>query len=69
VTFDLRFPTPLFAIHFSSYEAVSIPVLTAVLNIFWREPPWRCLVVASIFVIALASVFRYGFHLLLPGAD
>ena len=69
VTFDLRYPTPLFAIWFSSYEAVSIPILTLILRIFWRAPWWRCALVAGVFVIALAAVFRYGFHILLPGAD
>lgn len=69
VTFDLRYPTQFFVIHFSSYEAVSIAVLTIVLRIFWRAPPWRCLLVSAVFVIALASVFRHGFRILLPGAD
>ena len=69
VTFDLRYPTPLFAIWFSSYEAVSIPILALILRIFWRAPRWRCALVAVVFVIALAAVFRYGFHILLPGAD
>ncbi len=69
VTFDLRYPTQFFVIQFSSYEAISIAILTAVLRIFWRAPLWRCLLVSVVFVIALASVFRYGFHILLPGAD
>ncbi len=69
VTFDLRYPTPLFVIWFSSYEAVSIPILALILRIFWRAPLWRCALVAGVFVIALAAVFRYGFHILLPGAD
>ncbi len=69
VTFDIRYPTPLFVIWFSSYEAVSIPILALILRIFWRAPWWRCALVAGVFVIALAAVFRYGFHILLPGAD
>ena len=69
VTFDLRYPTRLFVIWFSSYEAVSIPILALILRIFWRAPWWRCALVAGVFVIALAAVFRYGFHILLPGAD
>jgi len=69
VTFDLRYPTQFFVVHFSSYEAVSIAILTIVLRIFWRAPLWRCLLVSVVFVIALASVFRHGFHILLPGAD
>ncbi len=69
VTFDIRYPTPLFVFWFSSYEAVSIPILALILRIFWRAPWWRCALVAVVFVIALAAVFRYGFHILLPGAD
>ncbi len=69
VTFDLRYPTQFFVVHFSSYEAISIAILTTVLRIFWRAPLWRCLLVSVVFVIALASVFRHGFHILLPGAD
>ena len=69
VTFDLRYPTRLFVFRFSSFEAVSIPILAAILLNFWRAPPWRCLLVSVVFVIALAAVFRYGFHILLPGAD
>lgn len=69
VTFDLRYPTRFFAIQFSSYEAVSIAVLATTLRIFWRAPLWRCLLVSVVFVIALASVFRFGFTIPLPGAD
>ena len=69
VTFDLRYPTQFFVVQFSSYEAISIAILTMVLRIFWRAPLWRCLLVSVVFVIALASVFRHGFHILLPGAD
>ena len=69
VTFDLRYPMQFFVVHFSSYEAISIGILTMVLRIFWRAPLWRCLLVSVVFVIALASVFRHGFHILLPGAD
>jgi len=69
VTFDLRIPTRFFVVWFSSYEAVSIVILTATLRIFWRAPLWRCFLVSVVFVIALASAFRYGFHILLPGSD
>lgn len=69
ITFDLRYPTRFFVIQFSSYEAVSIVILTTTLRIFWKAALWRCLLVSVVFVIALASVFRHGFHILLPGAN
>ena len=69
VSFDLRFPLGFATPRFSSYEAVSIPFLAIVLRVFWRAPSWKCLLIAAIVVIALASVFRYGFNILLPGPD
>lgn len=69
VSFDLRFPLGFATPRFSSYEAVSIPFLAIVLRVFWKAPSWKCLVIAAIVVIALASVFRYGFNILLPGPD
>ena len=67
IAFDLRFPTKLFTFSFSSYELISIITLTLVLRIFWRATLLRCLLVSAFWIIALASVFRYGFHILLPG--
>lgn len=68
ISFDLRYPTRLLDLRFSSYEAVSIPFLTLVLRIFWRAPWTRCLLVALILVMSLAWVFRSGFKILLPGS-
>lgn len=67
ITFDLRFPTKFFVFHFSSYELISIITLTLILRIFWQATIVRCLLVSAFWIIALASVFRYGFHILLPG--
>ena len=67
IAFDLRFPTKFFVFSFSSYELISIITLTLVLRIFWRKTLVRCLLVSTVWIIALASVFRYGFHILLPG--
>lgn len=67
IAFDLRFPTKFFVFNFSSYELISIITLTLVLRIFWRATLVRCLLVSACWIIALASVFRYGFHILLPG--
>jgi hypothetical protein len=68
ITFDLRWPTPIHVFRFSSYEAISIPMLTLILRIFWRASLARCLVVSLIVIIALASAFRDGFKILLPEA-
>jgi hypothetical protein len=67
IAFDLRFPTKFFAFSFSSYELISIITLTLILRIFWRATLVRCLLVSVFWIIALASVFRYAFHILLPG--
>ena len=67
IAFDLRFPTKFFVFNFSSYELISIITLTLVLRIFWRATLVRCLLVSAFWIIALASVFRYAFHILLPG--
>ena len=67
IAFDLRVPTKFFVFSFSSYELISIITLTLVLRIFWRGSLVRCLFVSAFWIIALASVFRYGFHILLPG--
>ena len=68
ITFDLSYPTRLLELRFSGYEAVSIPILTLVLRIFWRAHVLRCLLVSVLIVMALAWIFRYGFKILLPGS-
>ena len=67
IAFDLRFPAGFFAFHFSSYELLSIITLTLILRIFWRKTVLRCFLVSVCWTLALASIFRYGFHILLPG--
>ena len=68
VGFDLRMPTEFFVFRFSSYELFSIVALSGILRLFWRAPLWHCVLVATLWSLALASVFRYGFHILLPGS-
>lgn len=64
IAFDIR----LFAgFYFSSYELISIVMLTIILKIFWQATVTRCLLVSAGWTIAIASVFRYAFHILLPG--
>ena len=51
-----------------TYLAIAAPFLAAILRIFWRASLARCGVVSLIVVVALASIFRHGFEILLPGA-
>ncbi len=67
-SFDLRLPLGFFVWRFSSYELISIIMLTLILRFFWRGAWPRCVLVSVVWIVALASVFRYGFHLLLPGS-
>lgn len=68
VSFEWRWPIGGFELRFSGYELFSIAALTLILRIFWQRPlvP-HCLGVSFVMVMALASVFRYGFRILLPG--
>ena len=66
--FDFRYPTPLFTVRFSSFETWSIPMLALILRIFWRATLLRCLLVSAPVTIVLASIFRSGFNILLPGS-
>ena len=68
ISFDLRFPIGDVVLRLSSYEVVSFPFLAAILRIFWRASVARCGLVSLIAVVALASIFRHGFKILLPGA-
>ena len=65
--FDLRFPTPLFVFQFSGYELISGITLTFLLKLFWGATIIRCLLLGFAWSIVLASIFRYGFNILLPG--
>lgn len=66
-SFDIQIPLGLFDFRFSSFEMVSIAVLTGVLRIFWRAPSPKCFIVSFFVVLALTASFRYGFKILLPG--
>lgn len=67
-TFDIDLPTSVFRFQFSSYELISVITLLILLKVFWRAALWRCFLVSAVWVAALASVFRYAFHILLPGS-
>ncbi len=51
-----------------SFECISIPVLAAILRIFWRASVLRCALVAAVTVLVFAAAFRYGFKIPLPGS-
>ncbi len=65
--FDLEIPLGGFTFRFSGYETISVAVLTLILRIFWQAPVPKCFGVSFAVVVALASAFRYGFVILLPG--
>ena len=68
ISFDLRIPTDILVIRFSSYELLTMIALTGILRLFWRATVVRCLLVSVAWSIALATVFRSGFNILLPGS-
>ena len=69
VTFDISILVGGFEFRVGSFECMTIPVLTVILRLFWRAATWKCLLVSSIAVFALATAFRYGFIIPLPGTD
>ncbi|HAY45781.1 MAG TPA: hypothetical protein DCY55_05800 [Gammaproteobacteria bacterium] len=66
VSLDIRLPTPLFTFQLSGYEIISILVTTLVLRLFWKKPIIRCFIVSLLTIEVLASIFRYGFGILMP---
>jgi len=66
--FDIRIPVGSFDFRFSSYELFSIIALTWILKLFWQAPLFKCFAVAAGWSLILATVFRYGFRILLPGS-
>ena len=66
INFDLRLPTPVFVFRLSSYEVISIAVVTAIMKLFWKAPLTRCFLVSLITIEVLAAIFRYGFGIIMP---
>ena len=66
--FQLEFGVGGVAIAFGTFEAISIPILAAILRIFWRASLLRCVLVAAATVLVFASAFRYGFNIPIPGS-
>ncbi len=70
VTFDLAIPLGIagLRIGFSSFEAVTIPMLAIALRLFWPKSFLQCFIVAAVSTLVLAAAFRYGFRIPLPGS-
>ena len=68
ISFEFRMPTSFYTFRFSSYEAISIPIIGLILKMFWRASAPASLGVAAGMVMALAWIFRDGFEILLPGS-
>lgn len=66
--FQLAFRVGEVKFEFGTFEGVTIPILAAILRIFWRAPVVRCVLAAGVTVIVFASIFRYGFNIPLPGS-
>lgn len=66
--FEFAFRVGRVAVEFGSFECISIPILAAILRLFWGASVPRCVLAAAIAVLVFASVFRYGFNIPLPGS-
>jgi hypothetical protein len=66
INFDLRLPTRLFVFQLSSFEVISIGMVAGLLRLYWKAGLFKCLVISSLSVEALAWVFRYGFGIVMP---
>ena len=68
ITFDLRITAFFIDFRLTSYEVISVVVIGLVLRVFWRASLARCALVSLVMIEALASVFRYGFGMIMPEA-
>ncbi|MCG6875903.1 MAG: tripartite tricarboxylate transporter TctB family protein [Betaproteobacteria bacterium] len=66
--FEFAFRVGSVKAEFGSFEGISIPILAAILRLFWRASVLRCVLAAAITVLLFASAFRYGFNIPLPGS-
>jgi len=67
IAFDTEIPLGPVTFRFSSYELISIIMLSGVLRFFWRGALPKCFGISFCVMVALTSAFRYGFKILLPG--
>lgn len=68
VNFEWRLPTPLFEFAFSSYELVSMAVVTCLFGMFWTGGWLRSVLIAVVGTEFIAWVFRHGFAIPMPAA-
>ena len=68
VWFEFDIPLGFAALPFSSFEMLSAIFLFVVLKLFWKGSALRCAIVAILYALILANIFRFGFGTLLPGA-
>jgi len=66
--FEFAFRVGRVGVELGSFECISIPILAAILRIFWRASVLRCVVSAGVTVLVFAVAFRYGFNIPLPGS-
>lgn len=69
VSFRIRIPIGDFEFKISSFECVSIPIVTVIMKLFWRKSWLRCFVAAAVTAMILAAAFRWGFKIPMPGVD
>jgi hypothetical protein len=67
VTFRIRIPIGGFELRLSSFECVAVPIVTVIMKIYWGRSWLRCFIVAAVAALLLASAFRYGFRIPMPG--
>ena len=69
VSFRIRIPIGGFEFKISSFEVTVIPIVTVIMKVFWRASWLRCFLVALFSAMLLATAFRYGFKIPMPGVD
>ncbi|MFQ6110659.1 MAG: tripartite tricarboxylate transporter TctB family protein [Nitrospinota bacterium] len=57
-----------FYLRFTSFELVTIIILTVTLRFFWRRGIFKAFIISLATSSSLALIFRYLFHVLLPGS-
>ena len=68
INFNFRYATSFYTFNLSSFEVVSIPIIAVILYYFWRGKVLHCIALSAFIIFFLATVFREGFQILLPGS-
>jgi hypothetical protein len=64
LSFEMALPVVGYTL--STYEIVSVLVITLILKLFWQATVLRCFLVSLFVVEALALAFRFGFNMIMP---